>query len=128
MAGRNPWKTRWPRFNPLSATWSPSKESARPTWHRLLEGIPSGKSSCHSTSPLRTVTWKPGRERLSSGSTPATGRRTINRWTSQKLARFQRMFSRHYGTKHVAEVTNDDCREFVFREGTSPRDQINDRL
>lgn len=38
------------------------------------------------------------------------------------------MFSRLYGTKHVAEVTHDDCREFVFREGTSPRNQINDRL
>jgi integrase len=38
------------------------------------------------------------------------------------------MFSRIHGTKHVAEVTHDDCREFVFREGTSPRNQINDRL
>ena len=39
------------------------------------------------------------------------------------------MFSRdYYGTKNVAEVTHDDCREFVFREGTSPRNQINDRL
>ena len=38
------------------------------------------------------------------------------------------MFSRFYGQKHVAEVTNDDCRDFVFRTGTSPRNQINDRL
>jgi len=38
------------------------------------------------------------------------------------------MFSRLYGTKHVAEVTHDDCHEFVFRKGTSPRNQINDRL
>jgi len=38
------------------------------------------------------------------------------------------MFSRLYGSKHVAEVSHDDCREFVFREGTSPRNQINDRL
>ena len=38
------------------------------------------------------------------------------------------MFSRLYGTKHVAEVSNDDCRDFVFRKGTSPRNQINDRL
>jgi integrase len=38
------------------------------------------------------------------------------------------MFSRRYGSKHVAEVSHDDCREFVFREGTSPRNQINDRL
>ena len=38
------------------------------------------------------------------------------------------MFSRLHGTKHVAEVTHDDCREFVFRKCTSPRNQINDRL
>jgi integrase len=38
------------------------------------------------------------------------------------------MFSRLYGRKHVAEITPDDCREFVFRRGTSPRNQINDRL
>lgn len=38
------------------------------------------------------------------------------------------MFSKIHGTKHVAEVTPDDCREFVFRKGTSPRNQINDRL
>ena len=38
------------------------------------------------------------------------------------------MFSRLYGTKHVAEVTFDDCRELVFRKDTSPRNQINDRL
>jgi site-specific recombinase XerD len=38
------------------------------------------------------------------------------------------MFCRLYGTKHVAEVSHDDCREFVFRKGTSPRNQINDRL
>ena len=38
------------------------------------------------------------------------------------------MFSRLHGTKHVAEVTHDDCRDFVFRKGTSPRNQINDRL
>jgi integrase/recombinase XerD len=38
------------------------------------------------------------------------------------------MFGRLYGEKKVAEVTNDDCREFVFRKGTSPRNQINDRL
>ena len=38
------------------------------------------------------------------------------------------MFCRNYGKKHVAEVTNGDCREFVFRNGTSPRNQINDRL
>ena len=38
------------------------------------------------------------------------------------------MFSRFYGEKRVAEVTNDDCRDFVFRKGTSPRNQINDRL
>lgn len=39
-----------------------------------------------------------------------------------------KMFSKSYGTKQVSEVTNDDCREFVFRTGTSPRNQINDRL
>ena len=38
------------------------------------------------------------------------------------------MFSRLHGAKNVAEVTHEDCREFVFREGTSPRNQINDRL
>jgi len=38
------------------------------------------------------------------------------------------MFSRLHGTKNVAEVTFDDCRDFVFRDGTSPRNQINDRL
>ena len=38
------------------------------------------------------------------------------------------MFSRLHGAKHVAEVTPDDCRDFVFRKGTSPRNQINDRL
>lgn len=36
------------------------------------------------------------------------------------------MFSRLYGQKHVAEVTMDDCRDFVFRKGTGPRNQIND--
>ncbi len=38
------------------------------------------------------------------------------------------MFSRLCGAKQVAEITNDDCRDFVFRKGTSPRNQINDRL
>ena len=38
------------------------------------------------------------------------------------------MFSRLHGTKDVSEITFDDCRDFVFREGTSPRNQINDRL
>ena len=38
------------------------------------------------------------------------------------------MFTRLYGTKNVAEITGDDCRDFVFRKGTSPRNQINDRL
>ena len=38
------------------------------------------------------------------------------------------MFSRLHGAKHVAEITHDDCRDFVFRKGTSPRNQINDRL
>lgn len=38
------------------------------------------------------------------------------------------MFSRTYGNKYVAELTIDDCRDFVFRKGTSPRNQINDRL
>jgi len=36
------------------------------------------------------------------------------------------MFSRLYGQKHVAEVNMDDCRDFVFRKGTGPRNQIND--
>jgi len=38
------------------------------------------------------------------------------------------MFSRLHGAKYVSEVTFDDCRDFVFRDGTSPRNQINDRL
>jgi len=38
------------------------------------------------------------------------------------------MFSRLHGTKNVSEVAFDDCRDFVFRDGTSPRNQINDRL
>lgn len=38
------------------------------------------------------------------------------------------MFSRLHGTKNVSEITFDDCRDFVFRDGTSPRNQINDRL
>ena len=38
------------------------------------------------------------------------------------------MFARLYGAKNVAEITAGDCRDFVFREGTSPRNQINDRL
>jgi len=38
------------------------------------------------------------------------------------------MFSRLHGIKNVSEVTFDDCRDFVFRDGTSARNQINDRL
>jgi integrase len=38
------------------------------------------------------------------------------------------MFTRLYGEKNVSGITTDDCREFVFRSGTSPRNQINDRL
>lgn len=38
------------------------------------------------------------------------------------------MFSKLHGAKQVAEVSHDDCRDFVFRDGTSPRNQINDRL
>src|ERR1043166_825081 len=38
------------------------------------------------------------------------------------------MFKRLHGQKQVAEITTDICRDFVFREGTSPRNQINDRL
>jgi len=38
------------------------------------------------------------------------------------------MFSRVLGEKFVGQVTTDDCRDFVFRKGTSPRNQINDRL
>lgn len=38
------------------------------------------------------------------------------------------MFARLCGPKHVAEITPDDCRDFVFRKGTSSRNQINDRL
>ncbi len=38
------------------------------------------------------------------------------------------MFVRFYGKKNVAEITTEDCRDFVFRNGTSPRNQINDRL
>jgi len=48
--------------------------------------------------------------------------------TLRNLAGRVGMFSRLHGTKHVAEVTHDDCRDFVFRKGTSPRNQINDRL
>jgi site-specific recombinase XerD len=38
------------------------------------------------------------------------------------------MFSRLFGDKNVAAISTDDCRDFVFRSGTSPRNQINDRL
>src|SRR5258707_1083242 len=38
------------------------------------------------------------------------------------------MFSGLHGSKNVSEVTADQCRDFVFRKGTSPRNQINDRL
>ena len=38
------------------------------------------------------------------------------------------MFARLHGQKHVADVTGDICRDFVFRPGTAPRNQMNDRL
>jgi len=38
------------------------------------------------------------------------------------------MFSKLHGQKNVANVTAEECRDFVFRKGTSPRNQINDRL
>ena len=38
------------------------------------------------------------------------------------------MFGRLHGEKRVSDITSEDCRDFVFRKGTSPRNQINDRL
>lgn len=38
------------------------------------------------------------------------------------------MFSRLHGAKNVSDITKRDCHEFVYREGSSPRNQINDRL
>ena len=38
------------------------------------------------------------------------------------------MFARLHGQKHVADVTGDICRDFVFRPGTASCNQKNDRL
>ncbi len=38
------------------------------------------------------------------------------------------MFHRLYGAKNVSDLTTDDCRDFVMRDNTGPRTQINNRL
>ena len=38
------------------------------------------------------------------------------------------MFHRLYGAKNVSDLTSDDCRDFVMRDNTGPRTQINNRL